>query len=142
MGSQAPLPIVERASDSVLQYGAIGAIALVFAIAIIVLYKQSLKREDKLDAEREAMIKERKDWEIQEAKLRSEYDQKLAAASEKYAAAITELNAKAQLREDTTRREFAEIMEHVDEQAGKASAALVAMLEKFYNRFVGPRPGH
>lgn len=142
MGSQASLPVIERASDSVLQYGAIGAIALMFALAIIFLYKQSLKREDRLDLEREAMVKERKDWEMTEVKIRAECDQKLAAAAEKYANAIDQLNAKAQLREDTTRREFAEIMESVDEQASKSSAALVAMLEKFYNRFVGPRPGH
>ena len=41
--------------------------------------------------------------------------------------------------EDEVRKDFAEIMERVAAENSKSNDALVAMLNKFYERFVGPR---
>ena len=38
------------------------------------------------------------------------------------------------------RGEFAQVMENVSAKAGESSAAIVDVLDRFYSRFVGPRP--
>lgn len=129
---------VKRAADSTLDYGVLGIIGVVFALAIVFLFRLFLKREDKRDAEHETMVKERASWELQEAKIRGECDAKIAAISDKYAQALREVHADAMKREDEIRRNFADMMDNVAAEASKSSAALVAMLQKFYDRFVGP----
>lgn len=143
----------EKAASAAFQYGAVGVIALVFAIAIVILWRHLLRREDRLDGERELMVKERASWEAREIQIRAEGDAKLLKLREEFQAKSTALTEKfaqdlralfeaQQRREDAARREFAEIMEDVSKQATESSQALVTMLQKFYDRFVGPRRGY
>jgi hypothetical protein len=143
----------EKAASAAFQYGAVGVIALVFAVAIVILWRHLLKREDKLDGERELMTKERASWEAREIQIRAEGAAQLAklreesaaqntALMEKFAQDMRALFVEQQLREDAARREFAEIMEGVEQQAKESSDALIAILQKFYDRFVGPRRGY
>lgn len=108
---------------------------ILFAVAIVVLWRQFIKR----DIEREAMTKERAGWDVQEAKIRAECEIKISAAADKYTTMLVATQTKAQEREDEIRHEFALIMEGVADQHTKSSDALTQMLQKFYERFVGLR---
>ena len=87
------------------------------------------------------MEKERGQWAIEREAMRTEYERKHRELAESYAeTASAERNAN-RSHEDLVRREFAELMEQVAAEGGKASQALVDMMQKFYDRFVGPSRG-
>ena len=129
---------ITQAADQTFQYGALGVIAFIFAVAIVWGVKIFLKREDRLDAEREGMIKERATWELQEAKIRGECEARIAATTAQHAKDLRDVQTEAHKREDEIRNQFETIMDNVQIEAGKSSQALVDMLQKFYERFVGP----
>lgn len=130
----------EKVTSKAFEYGVVGIVALVFALAVIVLWRHMLARENKMIAEREAMIKERKDWELQEAKIRLECQERINAAQKMQLEQILALQVSAQKREDDVRKEFADMMEIVETKGAEANAAVAAVMQKFYERFVGPRP--
>ncbi len=126
--------------DGALQYGAIGIAAIVFALAAVILWRHMTAREDKWSAEREAMIKERAAWDVTEAKIRKECEERIAALIQANQQQMRNDHAALLQREDDVRKDFAEMMEKITIKQGEASTAVTAVLEKFYDRFVGPRP--
>lgn len=134
------------------QYGVLGVVALAFAYAIIHLFR-ALQASAARDAEREKeMQKERGEWAVRESswraelqrketEIRAEYERKHREVVEQYAQLARNERADNRTHEDRAREEFAEIMEKVSEEASKSSDALVNMLQKFYERFVGPSRG-
>lgn len=99
------------------------------------------------------MAKERADWaverqridnelEIKEAKIRAEYEQKFRELIQRYDDISRRDSESNRKHEDQVRKEFADIMERVASEGGKSSQALVQMLQKFYDRMVGPRGGY
>jgi len=129
---------MEQAS-ALSQYGPIGLVASIFALVIVVLFKQ-------LRDEAKARIEDHKKHAEEQAKalvrdeaLRGEYERKHREIVESYAQALREERESNREREDLVRREFAELMETVSAKAAESSDAVVTVLSKFYDRFVGPR---
>lgn len=139
------------------QYGLLGIAAFTFAAVIVYLFKFYNKRERRWDDERKAFEEERRLWARKEEKweadeekrekdleaaqlrLRSEYEEKHRALVVQYAQAVKEERDANRLHEDGVRRELGEMMEAVSDKAAESSQALVDLLQKFYDRFVGPR---
>lgn len=152
MGSPA-----EAATDVAFQYGVVGVVALVFAIATIYLFKRYEARErehtarekentarwdareKEIASEREAMIEEREGHQTALVAVRVEYEVKHRELVQQYAASARADHSDNRAHEDAARREFANIMTTVEDQAAKSAAAVTAVLEKLHDRFVGPR---
>ena len=131
----------QQAASTALQYGVLGVVALAFALAIIQLFKTMRADQTASKADAAAMEKERGVWAVEREVMRTEYERKHRELVESCAeAAIDERNAN-RAHEDLVRKEFAELMEQVAAEGSKASQALVDMMQKFYDRFVGPSRG-
>ena len=115
-----------------LQYGVLGACALIFAYVIAALYKRGEAKEEKIAADRIA-------WAAKEQGLRADYEAKHTTALMEYAKQLQELRAAGQEREDMIRNEFSALMEKVAEEATKSSQATTDVLGKFYERILGPK---
>jgi hypothetical protein len=132
---------VESLAPKAWQYGVLGVVALAFAYAIIHLFRalraQTKSNEDahaQMAKERTAFSVEREAWTRREVEIRFEY--------EKRHRELVQDHAK-QLRDsvEQEREAFADLMAQVQSSAEKQSAALVATMEKFYDRFLGQRRG-
>ncbi len=134
------------------QYGVLGVVALAFAVAIVHLWrtlredaKQRLEDAAARETERLAWVEERAEirgeLERKEADLRAEYERKHRELVDHYTQLVRNEHRENREHEDRVRSEFAEIMERVSAEANKSSDALVNMLQKFYERFVGPSRG-
>lgn len=130
---------------------------------IAFLFRLYLSRNKEISKEQELMVKERGDWAIERAKLtsdlamerakmaadfelkevetRADYEKKFRELIERYDGIARRDSDNHRAHEDQVRKDFAEIMERVSAEAGKSSQALVQMLQKFYDRMVGPRGG-
>lgn len=139
-----------QAPPQIWQYGILGVIAFVFAGVIVYLFKRYERREKRLDAERALIVKERAewqavtakeraDWQAERVEIRAEYEMKHRIIIEQSAKELREDRDAAREHEDLMRREYAELMENVAAEAAKSSAATTAVLDKLYERFVGPR---
>ncbi len=124
------------------QYGVLGIAAFLFAGVIVFLFKFYNRRIDLLTAERESWLKKEASWDAELAKLRLEYEEKHRALVETTTKEMREERDNNRDHEDAARKEFAEMMEAVSEASTKSSQALVDVLGKFYDRFVGPTRGH
>lgn len=131
--------------------GALVAVVVTLASVVAYLFKRYERRDDKreraiveerkaMDAERASWANERQKWNTEREALRADYEERCAELSAKYAEALREDHRSAVEHEDEVRADFAAIMDRVAQEAGKSSTALVDMLQKFYERFVGPRP--
>lgn len=120
------------------QYGPIGLIAAMFATVIVILFKQLREETAARIADQKAQAEERTKSALEQEKLRTEYERKHRELVEDYAKTLRDERDQNREHEDAARQEFAELMEKVATESGKASEALVAMLQKFYERFVGP----
>jgi len=143
---------VQELAPKAWQYGVLGVVALAFAYAIVHLWR-SLREESKLRAEEaKAREAERAEWAAREqrlrqelaqkeADLRAEYERKHREVVDQYAQLARNERRESREHEDRVRAEFAGIMERVSADANKASDALINVLQKFYERFVGPSRG-
>ena len=77
--------------------------------------------------------------ETMEAKTRAEFEEKHRSVIAEQVKMMAALHEAVREHEDTARREFAENMEMVATKAAEASDKVAAVLDKFYDRFVGPR---
>jgi hypothetical protein len=121
------------------QYGAIGVMLVVFGLVIRYLFKRYERREVLIGRERVAMAAEREAWNTQKETLRAEYEKSLRTQIETFLAEARAERVTNREHEDLARAEFAEIIERISAEASRSSTALVEMLQKFYDRFVGPR---
>jgi hypothetical protein len=131
----------QHATSTAVQYGVLGIVALAFALAIIQLFKMMRADQAAAKAEAKEMIKERDQWAVEREKLQINCEQKLRTAVEKYADALLQEREANREHEDLVRKEFAELMEKVAAESGRAAQATVDMMQKFYDRFVGPSRG-
>jgi len=142
----------QTATSTALQYGVLGVVALAFAFAIIQLFKTMRADQAASKADAKAMEEERGRWAVERETLRTEYERKhreliescaetTQEERETCAQTLREERASNRAHEDLVRKEFADLMERVAAEGGKASQALVDMMEKFYARFVGPTRG-
>jgi hypothetical protein len=134
------------------------------ASVIGVLFKLYLSRNKEIATEQAAMIKEREGWsvernklaadlalerarmvadfELKEVELRADFEKRFRELIERYDGISRRDSENHRTHEDRVRKEFADMMEKVAAEAAKASSALVQMLQKFYDRMVGPRGGY
>lgn len=135
----------------------IGALAIaVSALAgtIVYLWRFYQGRMSKADKTRrlldETHAKEREAWavertsthesfETERAHLRLEFEEKHRILVEDYLKKAQDLYQLSREDQRAARKEFAEIMEIVSKEATKSSEKIATVLEKFYDRFVGPR---
>ncbi len=152
---QQAVPSIQMSGwDYAIQYGVLGVLALVFALVIRHLYskreednKAAAKEREQL---REGMLKREAEHAIQIAKIQADADRQVRDAAEKYAemlrADVKESRAREDLhlaREDRIRGEFSDLMETIASKAAEASDATKQVLDKIYERFIGPRkPGY
>jgi hypothetical protein len=133
------------------QYGVLGVVAFVFGVAIVWLWRSYLKLADTRTNELKVITDERSGWTAERkaladanenavAELRAEYEEKHRQILEHYTDALKEDRDAAREHEDLVRREFGELMEEVSTRAHDSSKSIVEILNKFYDRFVGPRP--
>lgn len=141
---------MESIAPAAWQYGVLGVVALVFGYAIIHLFRALRADQASVRTSDKAREKERGDWAIEREALRGElavereqiradYERKHREAVESFAQALREEHAENRRHEDLVRKEFADLMEQVSSEASKSSQALVDMLQKFYDRLVGPK---
>ena len=108
-------------------------------------------RDDEHAKERAQWAVERSQWAVErssaamvrettDAKIRAEFEEKHRVIVAEQVKMMAELHEQAREHENTARREFAQNMETVATKAGEASDRIAAVLDKFYDRFVGPRP--
>lgn len=124
-------------TDTALQYGVLGVVALVFAVAIIYLFKAMRADHKEMDAERKGIEAERKQWAVERVEIRNEFERKHRELVESCAEAAQEERNENRAHEDLVRKEFAELMEQVAAESGQSSQAIVDMMQKFLDRFVG-----
>jgi len=122
----------QTATTTAVQYGVLGVVALAFAVAIIQLFKA-------MRADHKAMETERKAWATEREALKTEYERKHREVVEDYSERLEKERDANRAHEDLVRTEFADMMEQIARESGQASQALVEMMNKFYDRFVGPR---
>ena len=128
----------QTATSTAVQYGVLGVVALVFGFAIIYLFKAMRDDHRASKADEKAMEKERGQWAVERETLRTEYERKHRELVESYMDQSREDRAANRAHEELVRKEFAELMERVAAESGRSSHALVELMEKFYDRFVGP----
>ncbi len=128
-------------TSTAVQYGVLGIVALAFALAIIHLFKAMRADYAASKADAKAMEQERGKWSAEREALRAEYERKHRELVEQYAENLREERDGNREHEDLARKEFAELMERVAAESGRSSQALVDMMQKFYDRFVGPPRG-
>jgi hypothetical protein len=136
------------------RYGLPGFAILVFASVISYLFRlySSIQNDriTKLEAEKKEWMDEKlkKTLDVERlqmqvdnerTELRAEYDAKVRDYAEAAKRDARELLENAQAREDQVRREFAELMETVSERTTRVTEQNTAVLQKIYERFVGPR---
>ena len=129
------------ATSTAFQYGVLGVVALAFAWAIIYLFKTMRADHAVSKADEKAMEKERGQWAIEREAMRTEYERKHRELVDRHATAAREERAANRTHEESVRKEFADLMERVAAESGRSSQALVDMMQKFYDRFVGPPRG-
>lgn len=123
--------------------GALVAVIATLATVVAYLFKRYERRDDRREKaiveERKSMDAERASWAEERESLRADYEARCATLSAKYAEALREDHRAAIDHEDEVRADFAAIMDRAAQSAEKSGLALVDMLQKFYERFVGPR---
>lgn len=141
--------------------GAMVAVIGVLAGVVAYLFKLYQKRERVIAAERAKMGEERAQWMLAEQRradererfetaLRAEYEQKHRELIEAHADTAREERQLARDHEErmradfaaalgAARKDFGDIMERVSAEASQAAAQLSNVLDRFYDRFVGPR---
>ncbi len=138
------------------QYGVLGVVALAFAWAIVHLWRATRTDAQSAVEREKAFEKERSEWRVREAKLldeitkrdddldrkevdiRAEYERKHRELVDHYAQLARNERQENRTHEDRVRNEFGEIVEGIEVEARKSADALVALMQKFYERFVGP----
>ncbi len=99
---------------------------------VVFLFKRSDRRDKALQKERDAMVAERTEWAKEREKIRAE-------AAVEYAKQLETAHEAAREREDSIRREFIDVMERSAAEATRAASETTKVLDKIYDRFLGPR---
>lgn len=149
MGPDVPVPEVPTTL--------IGALALaVTALAGVIVYlwrfyQGRMAKASKAQlAQAEKHAEERQQWALERQRLlqtdddlmrmREELETRLRAEfEEKHRRVVDDVYRQAREDMREARKDFAEIMGAVQSEASKSSEKLAAVMDKFYDRYVGPR---
>ena len=122
--------LISKSKEQVTSEAAIGEERKAWAVERQKLASDAALERQKLAAE----------YEIKELELKAEYEKRHREVIERYDSIARADSARMLAHEDQVRKEFADIVENVSTEIEKANAATAAVLQKFYDRFVGPRP--
>lgn len=131
------------------QYGPVGVIAVIFAGVIVVLWTEYKKQRDRNEALLLSQEKERGEWTKQRIELGQDYERKIREGLESMQEELREERKANREHEDKVREGFERVvvglrdgfekmMEGLGEEIAKGNDAHVTVLQKFYDRFVGP----
>jgi hypothetical protein len=131
------------------------------ASVVVYLFKLLLAQSKESKSTDAAIIKEREGWsaeraklahdaqlerqrlalefEMKEQELRADYEKRHREIIERYDAIARNDSKRMLEHEDEVRKDFADIMERVSAEDSKSNDAMVQLLNKFYDRLVGPR---
>jgi len=130
--------VEKSATAELLQYGVVGLAVIVFAAVIVHLYKQNrkdLKESHARDTKHEAdLAKCQEQCKVEKEAMRADYERKNRETIEGYTHQLTQLRAQQEKREDDIRREMNAMVVKISENAQERDEALLAMLNKFYER--------
>lgn len=104
----------------------------VLAGVVVYLYRDGRRLQRQVN-------KERAEWKVERAGLAGDFEQKLRLAAEDYANEVVRLGDTHAEREKQTRHEFTEVVEQISAEAEKSADVIRAVLQKFLDRFIGPR---
>ena len=119
----------------------IAVVSLATVVAFLFKYYAKRQADSELLYRRreEEIFQERLTWTREREAIRTEFEMKHRTMLEGQVKMMAELHEESREHENTARREFAENMELVASKASEASEKIAAVLDKFYDRFVGPR---
>lgn len=124
--------------------------ALILAISVLAgvvgyLFRIYIGRnkevEKSLVDKEQAMAKERIDHATEIERMKTEYERKHKEVAEAYATELAEERDTMRLREDALRKDFGDRMERIANEAAETARTQIEVLNKLYERFVGPRRG-
>lgn len=143
------------------KYGLLGIAVVCFAGVIAYLFKllmtnhaarvaaleaQLVSDASRVTAAEHALTTERAQhevaeakWELERQKLRADYEQRERERSDRYARDLHELRREFQSREDEARNENAAAAERMGAAHVKAMERVTDVVQKIYDRFIGPR---
>jgi hypothetical protein len=104
----------------------------VLAGVVVYLYRDGRRLQRQVN-------KERSEWKVERAQLARDFEEKLRLAAEDYAGEVVRLGESHDAREAQTRGEFTEVVEQISAEAEKSAEVIRAVLQKFLDRFIGPR---
>lgn len=99
---------------------------------VIYLWRHGLKLQRKIDREHAAMTEERKAWAVERETLRANYEAENAKV-------LQQVHKECFEESTVIRKEFTELMDKISVRAEKSADAISAVLQKFLDRFLGPR---
>jgi hypothetical protein len=132
--------IEKNAWDYLLQYGVVGLMCIVFGLVIRYLYNEA-REERKAFAERdkkhaEDMVKCAEGCKVEKESLRADYEKRHREVIDGYMHQLSVMRATQDKREEDIRRETASLVTKLSESAQEKDEALLAMLNKFYERLI------
>jgi hypothetical protein len=124
----------------------------VMALAGVIthLYRRGERRQKAIDKERAQLEADRAGWDAERAKLEAAFQEQLRHAADAYAdetrqqaedfaKTLREMRIENAASEASIRHEFIEVIEQISAGAEKSADAIRTVLQKFLDRFVGPR---
>ncbi len=125
-----PLPDPSNAPTSLVAVLVVAVVTL--AGVIVYLFRYYSAKADQHAAERLLWAKEREAWAVEREKTRTEFERQ-------HREVLHKLYDEARQFEATSRREYAQHMEAVEQNAAAANERIGKVLEKIYERFISPR---
>lgn len=127
---------MESVTTQAWQYGVLGVVAVVFGYAIIHLFRALRADQREARAEVAARERERAEWMVEREALRHEYERKHRELASDFADSLRQERDNSRDHEDAVRKEFSDLMERISSESAQSADATVAILSKFYDRFV------
>lgn len=125
------------------QHGITGVIAFIFLVGVIALFKMYVSRIDRADETHrklnEEHIRERGEWTRQMAEMRADYEIKHRQVADQYAAELRKHYEDNREHEDAVRKAYSDNLNAIAGDYTQSLAQITRVLDKLYERFVGPR---
>lgn len=130
--------------------GALSLAVVVLAGVVGLLFKLYVARNQRAEdgtaakdalmaVERTSFLEREHAWETEREQIRADAERRVREATETYATELAEMRDQYLGREDGLRKDFGDRIERIAAEASKSALAQAEVLNKLYERFVGPR---
>ena len=135
-----PVETATMFEKTAFQYGVLGVLTVLFGLVIRFLYRENRADQKAIEVERKSFSVEREALKAEHAKiseaLKLDYEKKHREVLEGYVHQLIQVRDSSSKREDDIRRETTALIEKLSESSQDSNEALVAMLQKFYEKIV------